>query len=91
MQATAKGRFNNQGFKGKPAAGNFGGPKGEKKESTPTTHYMIVAKEKGEEMEFVPGVFIRETPFGFSISITEGINPGTYFVNKKKDKSVQAG
>ncbi len=85
MQATAKGRFNNSGFKGKPANSNFSG--GQKKEPTPTTHYMIVAKEKGEEIEFVPGVFIRETPHGFSLSCPEGIPAGTYFVNKKKAKA----
>lgn len=82
----AKGRFQNAGFKGKSAAKAEGG---EKKEVKPTTHYMIVAKEKGEEMEFVPGVFIRETPFGFSLSTLEGIPAGNFFVNKKKDKSAE--
>jgi hypothetical protein len=83
---------NKTGFQGKPAGkpaakGNYQG--GEKKELPPTTHYMV-SGGKGEERQFVNGTFITEIEGGFKVNIKEGIEPGLYFINKKKDKSADA-
>lgn len=79
-------------FGGQQSKGSFGG--GQKKERKPTTHYMVIPgnAETGTDKQFVNGVFLTETQFGLMMSVAPDANiqPGLYFINKKKDKAGDA-
>ncbi len=75
--------------------GNFsprgqGQGQGQKSEIPPTTHYMVTPKDEQGQKQYVNGVFITENETGMKIRVKEGIAPGTYYINKKKDKSEDA-
>lgn len=53
---------------------------GEKKESK-TTHYM---KPVGAKGQFVAGTFITENEHGLFVAVKETIQPGEYYINKKR-------
>lgn len=95
----ATGSNQGGGFKSNKPAGNFQGSRGGKassdnqsgdREIKPTTHYMVTAAGKGEERQFPQGVYITEVGDGLRVYIKEGVQAGTYFINKKKDKSEEA-
>lgn len=67
-----------------PSAPKAAAASGDKK-GKPTTHYLMKAGENvGDTKELVRGVFITETKFGLMVSVTEGLEQGLYFVNKRK-------
>jgi hypothetical protein len=51
---------------------------------------MVTAAGKGEKRDFPAGVYITEVGDGLRVYIKEDVKAGTYFINKKKDKSEEA-
>lgn len=57
---------------------------GDRKELPPTTHTM-----KAKQGDFVQGVFITENEFGLFVNIKAGVEPGHYYINKRKAQTTE--
>lgn len=90
--AQGKSQYASKGQGSSNRPGNYS-PRPQKQgqgEIPPTTHYMVTPKDEQGQKQYVNGVFITENETGMKIRVKEGIAPGTYYINKKKDKSEDA-
>lgn len=79
---------------GQQGGGSSGGGGGSKNKDggdwspPPITHSM-----KAAEGGFVSGVFISENEFGLRVFVKEGtvIEPGVYYINKRKEQQTEQG